>query len=182
MIYSDYSTHPREINQRAVDESQTLERLKSLRKVLYGDGPGDPNAFLQIVRSTHFRWPDRTGRKIHQRDLCMSLTVITEERNIANALISGLANMAETPTREQVEEKARQIAAIFGYTGDLRNIVTEAMISVDTRMGPVFRWWMSLRSMTISGSTSVRMSPGRMRNPMETFFSRKVGHRRWSSR
>jgi len=65
----------------------------------------------------------------------MSLTVITEERNIANALISGLANMAETPTREQVEEKARQIAAIFGYTGDLRNIVTEAMISVDTRMG-----------------------------------------------
>lgn len=53
MIYSDYSTHPRDINQRAVDESQTLERLKSLRKVLYGDGPGDPNAFLQIVRSTH---------------------------------------------------------------------------------------------------------------------------------
>ena len=35
----------------------------------------------------------------------MSLTVITEERNIANALISGLANTAETPTREQVEEK-----------------------------------------------------------------------------
>ena len=65
----------------------------------------------------------------------MSATVITEERNIANSLISGLANMPETPTREQVEEKARQIAAIFGYTGDLRNIVTEAMISVDTRMG-----------------------------------------------
>ncbi|WP_343221657.1 Z1 domain-containing protein [Mesorhizobium silamurunense] len=34
-----------------------------------------------------------------------------------------------------MEEKAKQIAAIFGYTGDLRNIVTEAMISVDTRMG-----------------------------------------------
>lgn len=65
----------------------------------------------------------------------MSLTDITEERNIGNALISGLANMAETPTREQVEEKARQIAAIFGYTGDLRNIVTEAMESVVTRMG-----------------------------------------------
>lgn len=65
----------------------------------------------------------------------MSGTVITEERNIANALISGLANMTETPTREQVEEKARQIAAIFGYAGDLRNIVTEALISVDTRMG-----------------------------------------------
>lgn len=65
----------------------------------------------------------------------MSITVITEERNIANALISGLANMSEPPTREQIEEKARQIAAIFGYTGDLRNIVTEAMISVDMRMG-----------------------------------------------
>lgn len=65
----------------------------------------------------------------------MSTTIITEERNIANALISGLANMTETPTREQVEDKAQQIATIFGYTGDLRNIITEAMISVDTRMG-----------------------------------------------
>ncbi|RLP24862.1 Z1 domain-containing protein [Mesorhizobium sp. YM1C-6-2] len=65
----------------------------------------------------------------------MTATIITEERNIANALISGLANLTDTPTREQVEEKAGQIAAIFGYTGDLRNIITEAMISVDTRMG-----------------------------------------------
>ena len=65
----------------------------------------------------------------------MTVGTITEERNIANALISGLANMPETPTREQVEEKARQIASIFGYQGDLRNIVTEALISVDTRMG-----------------------------------------------
>lgn len=56
MIYSDYSTHPREINQKdqqAADQDQALERLKSLRKAIYGDGPGDPNAFLQIVRSTH---------------------------------------------------------------------------------------------------------------------------------
>ncbi|MDX5629988.1 MULTISPECIES: ATP-binding protein [unclassified Brenneria] len=53
MIYSDYSTHPREINQRSVDESQTMERLRNLRQVLYGDGPGDARAFLQIVRSTH---------------------------------------------------------------------------------------------------------------------------------
>lgn len=52
MIYSDYSTHPREINQRSVDESQTMERLRSLRQVLYGDGPVDAKAFLQIVRST----------------------------------------------------------------------------------------------------------------------------------
>lgn len=65
----------------------------------------------------------------------MIATAIAEERNIANALISGLANAVETPTREDVEQKAKQLAAIFGYTGDLRNIITEAMISVDTRMG-----------------------------------------------
>jgi len=65
----------------------------------------------------------------------MTATIITEERNITNALISGLANLTETPTREHVEEKAKQIAGIFGYKGDLRNIITEAMISVDTRMG-----------------------------------------------
>lgn len=60
---------------------------------------------------------------------------MTMERNIANALISGLANLPETLTREEVEEKAKQIAAIFCYSGDLRNIITEALISVQTRMG-----------------------------------------------
>lgn len=65
----------------------------------------------------------------------MSMMAVTQERNISNALISGLANMPETPTREQVEEKAKQIAVIFGYEGDLRNIVAEAMESVVTRMG-----------------------------------------------
>jgi len=52
MIYSDYSTHPREVGQATADESRALDRLKSLKQVLYGDGPGDPKAFLQIVRST----------------------------------------------------------------------------------------------------------------------------------
>lgn len=52
MIYSDYSTHPREVSQAAADENQTLDRLRSLKQVLYGDGPVDRNAFLQIVRST----------------------------------------------------------------------------------------------------------------------------------
>lgn len=60
---------------------------------------------------------------------------MNKERNIANALISGLANLVEPPTREKVSEKAKQIAEIFGYEGDLRNIITEALISVDTRMG-----------------------------------------------
>lgn len=54
MIYSDYSTSPREVSQVPVDEVQTLSRLQSLRQAIYGDGPVDPKAFLQIVRSTHF--------------------------------------------------------------------------------------------------------------------------------
>jgi len=53
MIYSDYSTQPREVNQRTVDESEIKERLNSLRQALYGDGPCEAAAFLQIVRSTH---------------------------------------------------------------------------------------------------------------------------------
>lgn len=52
MIYSDYSTHPREVSQVAVDQEQTMDRLKSLKQALYGGGPGDPTTFLQIVRST----------------------------------------------------------------------------------------------------------------------------------
>ena len=65
----------------------------------------------------------------------MKNTTNMEERHIANALISGLAIKKETQTREGVEIMAQQIADIFHYTGDLRNIITEAMISVDTRMG-----------------------------------------------
>lgn len=65
----------------------------------------------------------------------MSGNPIDQEKNITSALISGLGNLTETPTREQVEEKAQQVAAVFGYNGDLRNIIAEAMISIDTRMG-----------------------------------------------
>jgi hypothetical protein len=36
-----------------LDGAQTLDRLRSLKHVLYGDGPGDPKAFLQVARSTH---------------------------------------------------------------------------------------------------------------------------------
>ncbi|MDO8290609.1 MAG: ATP-binding protein [Parvibaculum sp.] len=52
MIYSDYSTHPREVSQAPTDEVEIIERLKGLRSALFGDGPGDPQAFMQIVRST----------------------------------------------------------------------------------------------------------------------------------
>lgn len=52
MIYSDYSTNPRDLKQPNIEESEILERLKGLRHALYGNGPGDPLAFMQIVRST----------------------------------------------------------------------------------------------------------------------------------
>lgn len=64
----------------------------------------------------------------------MSDVMAFEERNIANSLISGLASMAEHPSREQVERKAGQVAELFGYTGNLRRIVERAMISVETRV------------------------------------------------
>lgn len=51
MIYSDFSTHPREVSQINIEESEALEKLKSLRHALYGEGPGDPLVFMQIVRS-----------------------------------------------------------------------------------------------------------------------------------
>lgn len=52
MIYSDYSTHPREVSQSTQDAAEVLDRLGRLRQVLYGSGPADPEVFLEIVRST----------------------------------------------------------------------------------------------------------------------------------
>lgn len=53
MIYSDYSTHPRNFKRVISDKSEILERLKHIRQVLYGDGPGDANDFREILRTTH---------------------------------------------------------------------------------------------------------------------------------
>ncbi|MCG2839951.1 ATP-binding protein [Sandaracinobacter sp. RS1-74] len=52
MIYSDYSTHPREVSQSPTDEIEVIDRLKGLHHAIFGDGPGDPQAFMQVVRST----------------------------------------------------------------------------------------------------------------------------------
>lgn len=51
MIYSDYSTHPRDVNQMLqVDDVKA--RLDGLKRALWGDGPGNADAFRDIVRST----------------------------------------------------------------------------------------------------------------------------------
>jgi len=52
MIYSDYSTTPRDMAAPALAETEVFERLRQLKQALYGDGPGDPGAFRQIIRST----------------------------------------------------------------------------------------------------------------------------------
>lgn len=55
MIYSDYSTHPRQVKQAqtASDKEDTLDRLRRFKQVIYGDGlGGDPLAFRQIVLAT----------------------------------------------------------------------------------------------------------------------------------
>jgi hypothetical protein len=52
MIYSDYSTTPRDLRAPSLNESEVLERLRQLKTALYGDAPGDPDAFRQIIRST----------------------------------------------------------------------------------------------------------------------------------
>lgn len=65
----------------------------------------------------------------------MSVSRTEQEKNFISSLISGLSNLKEPPTRAQVEAKARALAAVFDYDGELDNIIEEALIAVDTRMG-----------------------------------------------
>jgi hypothetical protein len=52
MIYSDYSTSPREVAQSPENADEALDRLRSLHAALYGSGSGKAEEFIQIVRST----------------------------------------------------------------------------------------------------------------------------------
>jgi len=51
MIYSDYSTSPREVNQ-IPSIQEVKDSLHDLKIALWGDAPGDETAFRDIVRST----------------------------------------------------------------------------------------------------------------------------------
>jgi len=57
------------------------------------------------------------------------------QKNFTSALINALSLLPEPPTKEVVEEKARLLAGVFSYSGDIDSVVVEAMIAVDTRMG-----------------------------------------------
>jgi hypothetical protein len=52
MIYSDYSTAPREVRQAGPDAAECIEALQRLRQALFGDAGGTSEQFLRIVRST----------------------------------------------------------------------------------------------------------------------------------
>ena len=58
-----------------------------------------------------------------------------DEKNFKSALITALSLADGIPNREEVEQKAAGLAAVFGYQGDLSTVVEEALIAVVTRMG-----------------------------------------------
>ena len=57
------------------------------------------------------------------------------EKNFTSSLITALSLLDDAPTREDVEEKAKQLSEIFGYEGSLDAAIEEALIAIDTRMG-----------------------------------------------
>ena len=54
MIYSDFSTHPRDIRQNETSKEEINERLSALKKCLFGDGDVDVDSFREVMRSTRF--------------------------------------------------------------------------------------------------------------------------------
>ena len=57
------------------------------------------------------------------------------EKNFTSSLITALHLIGHTPTRQEVEEKARNLSDLFNYKGSLDAPVEEALVSVDSRMG-----------------------------------------------
>ena len=52
MIYSDYSTNPRDLVPYVIPEDDVLERLKELSELLFADGLKNEAAFREVVSST----------------------------------------------------------------------------------------------------------------------------------
>jgi hypothetical protein len=65
----------------------------------------------------------------------LSYNELEAQKNFTSSLISALSGMKTPPTREVVEQKAKALAAIFDYEGDLKIVIEEAMVASDTRMG-----------------------------------------------
>lgn len=57
------------------------------------------------------------------------------DKGFVSSLIAALVRKSDPPTKAEVEAKAKQLAIVFDYEGDLRSAVEEAMVAIDTRMG-----------------------------------------------
>lgn len=57
------------------------------------------------------------------------------DKGFVSALIAALVRRSDPPTKAEVEDKAKQLAIVFDYDGDLRSAVEEALVAIDTRMG-----------------------------------------------
>lgn len=60
---------------------------------------------------------------------------LDNEKRLTSALISVLAGREPPPTASEVEQTARTLAPMIPFTGDLANVIQQALIAIDTRMG-----------------------------------------------
>jgi hypothetical protein len=51
MIYSDYATSPREVEQVSIDEEVVREKLTALKAALFGQERGNAAQFREVLRS-----------------------------------------------------------------------------------------------------------------------------------
>ena len=54
MIYSDFSTHPRDVRQSRTSREEINERLTALKDCIFRDGEFDAESFREVMRSTRF--------------------------------------------------------------------------------------------------------------------------------
>ena len=52
MIYSDYSSSPRKIDQNPLDDDAVIERLQTLKEILFNGGNTDAGIFKEVIAST----------------------------------------------------------------------------------------------------------------------------------
>lgn len=65
----------------------------------------------------------------------MESSSLAAEKNFTSSLISALSSADVPPSKAEIEDKAKRMAELFGYTGDLDGPVEEVMIAIDSRMG-----------------------------------------------
>ncbi len=65
----------------------------------------------------------------------MKSNPVADEKEFVNLLISWISRQEETPTRNEIEKTAQQLAGIYDFKTNLEPVITEALTAVDTRMG-----------------------------------------------